>query len=93
MTENHKPDLPCLDCIRDVVEKVWPEHEAFIAKSLPADDHAELLHAEQVANLILPLMGEESEKFIADYRWTCERLLEEELHFQRHGEYRVKDFA
>jgi 2-polyprenyl-3-methyl-5-hydroxy-6-metoxy-1,4-benzoquinol methylase len=93
MTESHELALPCLDRIRDVVRKVWPEHEAFMAKSLPADDHLGLLHAEQVAGLILPLMGEDIEKFIADYRWTCERLLEEELHFQRYGDYRIKNFA
>jgi len=93
MAADDQPSLPSLESVRRAVLEIWPEHESFLAKSLPGDEVANLRHADQVAALILSLMGESPKTVIEDYRWTCERLLEEELYFRRNGDYRIKDFA
>jgi len=93
MAADDQASLQNLDNIRQAVLEIWPEHKSFLAKSLPTNEAANLQHADQVAALILSLMGEAPKTVIEDYRWTCERLLEEELYFQRHGDYRIKDFA
>ena len=37
------------------------------------------------------MAGEEA-RFAADYRWTCDKLRDEELFFHRHGRYRLATF-
>jgi 2-polyprenyl-3-methyl-5-hydroxy-6-metoxy-1,4-benzoquinol methylase len=37
--------------------------------------------------------GGDVARFVADYRWMCDRVMEEELHFRREGRYRLSSFA
>lgn len=84
---------PSLRSIVDAMLAVWPEHAAFLGRSLPAGDADALAHAERVAATLDRLIGDRRAEVCGDYRWTCERLLEEELHFRRHGAYRLSRFA
>lgn len=81
---------------RRVVEAVladWPDHLRYVRKSLAARDAAQLETTERLAAAALALAGDRLETIAAHYRWTCDRLREEELHFHRAGEYRLKTFA
>lgn len=72
----------------------WPEHERYVARSLaaradgPAGETTELL-----AEAALKLAGDRMGEVARHYRWTCDRLREEELHFHREGRYRLSTFA
>ena len=48
---------------------------------------------EKLSSMIESLCGGKWSMLAADYRWTCEMLLEEELHFRRSGGYRYATFA
>ena len=43
-----------------------------------------------VASAILKLLEGDEERFGKDYRWTCDRLHEEEVFFHRQGRYRYR---
>ena len=62
-------------------------------KSFAGIDENFLSDAEYLASFIFMLAGDSLTTLCADYRWTCERLLEEEIHFRRFGNYRLKFFA
>lgn len=84
---------PALAGLVEAVSAAWPEHCGFVGKSFGGEDPEGLNWAEAVAKLITALAGDGLPGVAADYRWTCERLLEEELHFRRSGAYRLATFA
>ena len=49
--------------------------------------------SETVAAEILKLIAGDERRFGEDYRWTCDRLREEEIFFHREGRYRLSTFA
>lgn len=73
--------------------KAWPEHEAYCSKRFAGDDPASISSCDEFAELALRVMGDELPRFVADYRWTCEEFLKEELFFHREGRYRLSSFA
>ena len=82
---------PQLSRLAATLLEVWPAHRAYLEKSFPEGaDHA---FAEELAGMIVRLAGDGLAGLCADYRWTCERLLEEELHFRRSGAYRLARFT
>ncbi|MEO5335359.1 MAG: class I SAM-dependent methyltransferase [Magnetospirillum sp. WYHS-4] len=84
---------PALDRLVGAVLAVWPEHAGFLGNSFGEEDASGLAWAETVAGLIGRLAGDDLPRACGDYRWTCQRLLEEELHFRRNGTYRLTTFA
>ena len=52
-----------------------------------------LLATEEAAHAARLLMAGDEKRFAADYRWTCDRLRDEELYFHRNGRYRLSTFA
>ena len=76
---------------------VWPEHHPYLMKSFAARSDAVLKASDLAADLVIKLaahadggLGELCE----DYKFVCKNMiLEEELHFRRFGEYRLKTFA
>ena len=75
------------------VLEAWPEHEKYIRKSLTARDEQQLATTELLAGAAMRLEGHRLPVLAANYRWTCDRLREEELHFHRNGAYRLSTFA
>jgi 2-polyprenyl-3-methyl-5-hydroxy-6-metoxy-1,4-benzoquinol methylase len=67
---------------------VFPEHEKFLTKRFASTDFEA---AERVAQLVVRI-SPDAVKLAQDYRWLCERLYEEELHFRRTGGYRLSSF-
>ena len=84
---------PALMRLTRTLLAVWPEHADFVRKSLSTDDNAALVYADSLATMIDRLVAGKLERLSEDYRWTCEQLLEEELHFRRTGTYRLSSFA
>jgi 2-polyprenyl-3-methyl-5-hydroxy-6-metoxy-1,4-benzoquinol methylase len=83
-------DHPSLYQLASVQLDAWPEHEKFLTKRFASGDQQK---AERLAGLVLRLTGGDPTILAADYRWTCDRLLEEELYFRRTGRYRLTSFA
>jgi len=85
-------DMPAT---RTVVEQVladWPDHEKYLQKSLGLRTSEQLQTTETLAAAALVLAGDRLEELAANYRWTCDRLRDEELYFHRHGAYRLSTF-
>ena len=74
--------------LKSVLE-AWPKHRKFIEESFSGRDENILKTSEKIAELILTLAGDNLSQFGNDYRWTCEKLLEEELYFRRNDRYRL----
>jgi len=70
----------------------WPDHLKYVRKSLAARTEEQLATTEILAEAALVLEGERLPALAANYRWTCDRLREEELHFHRTGGYRLTTF-
>lgn len=69
----------------------WPEHQTYIRRSL--DGAVDIPLCEELAGMIVRLAGDGLPGICIDYRWTCDRLLEEEIYFRRTGAYRLSSFA
>ncbi len=86
-------DAPHTRHVVGAVLEVWPEHAAYLVKSF-APRSSEMMQATEAASgAIRRLIAGEERKFASDYRWTCDRLRDEELFFHREGRYRLSTFA
>lgn len=86
-------DLPATRTIVDAVLAVWPDHAAYLVKSLAARNPAQLAATEAAATAAVRLMAGDLLRFAAGYKWTCDRLRDEEIFFHREGRYRLATFA
>lgn len=75
------------------VQAVWPEHRTHLSRRFADGDQDAQLFDERLATLICRVAGGKLDDCCRDYRWACERLLEEELFFRRHGRYRNSSFS
>jgi 2-polyprenyl-3-methyl-5-hydroxy-6-metoxy-1,4-benzoquinol methylase len=85
--------MPATRRIVDAVVADWPSHDRYLVKSFAARDADVLATTELLAQAVVALEGERLPELAANYRWTCDRLREEELHFHRTGRYRLSTFA
>ncbi len=85
-------DMPATARIFDAITGVWPEHGRYLTKSMAARDHHVRATTEILADAALKLAGDRLDTVAAHYRWTCDRLREEELNFHRTGAYRLTTF-
>jgi SAM-dependent methyltransferase len=85
--------MPETRAVVDAVLAVWPDHLAYLLKSLQARSPAMLAATEVAAVAARKLMAGEEGRFARGYRWTCDRLREEEIFFHREGRYRLSTFA
>lgn len=70
----------------------WPEHKAFLALRLSDPDELSLTIAEEMAGLVLRIIGADLAVFIAGSCWMCEAFVAEDLHFRSAGGYRLTTF-
>lgn len=79
-------------CLAKKVLSVWPEHKGFLDKATKSlsDDESRVI--DDLAKLITRIASGHLDSLAEDYRWTCEQLVEEELHFRRTGSYRRTKF-
>lgn len=86
-------DRPATRTIALAILDAWPDHARYLEKSLSARSAAELQTTEILAQAALTLEGARLAELAENYRWTCDRLREEELFFHREGRYRLTTFA
>ncbi len=86
-------DHPSLARIVDAVLMAWPEHKKYIGGRFRDNSLEFLQRTDAVAKQALLLMGDELPRYSEDYRWMCANYMEEQIYFQRHGEYRLQNFA
>ncbi len=85
-------DYPALARISRAVLHAWPAHESFLTLRFSDPDEPTLPLAEEMASLLLRIIGDELPAYVAGYRWVCETLVAEDLHFRRTGGYRWSTF-
>lgn len=85
--------MPETKAVVDRLLEVWPEHAAYLLSSFQPRTPAQLAATEAASAASRKLMDGQESKFAADYRWTCDRLRDEELFFHREGRYRLSTFA
>ncbi len=91
MTSTPPPNLqlfPSLARICAAVLDVWPEHQQFLSLRFADPAESTLPIAEEMAELVVRIAGSDLPTFADSYRWTCEALIAEDLHFRRTGGYR-----
>ena len=84
---------PHTAAVVEAVLEAWPEHAGYLLGSFQARSASMAQAAEAAAAAARRLMDGGEARFAADYRWTCDRLREEELYFHREGRYRLSTFA
>jgi 2-polyprenyl-3-methyl-5-hydroxy-6-metoxy-1,4-benzoquinol methylase len=84
---------PATSGIVESVLDVWPAHSAYLLKSFSPRTLAMLQATEAAAAASAKLMAGQEVAVATDYRWTCDRLRDEELFFHREGRYRLSTFA
>lgn len=95
MTLTSLPQLqpyPSLARICAAVLDVWPAHWGYLKSRFCESDHPVLPIIEEVAGLVARIAGSDLSTFADSYRWTCETLIAEDLHFRRTGGYRWTTF-
>lgn len=90
MTDLRHPNIARLVA---AVTEVWPEHAAYLDKSFAARTAALLDTSDRMAAAVLELAADDVRGTAEDYRWLCDRIREEELHFARTDAYRFSSFA
>lgn len=83
---------PSLHAVVVEVLRVWPGHRRYCEMRFRDDEGAFLQRTEEFASLALKNVGDQLSRYVEDYRWMCERFLEEEIFFQREGHYRLATF-
>ena len=79
--------------VAQIALEAWPEHEKFLEQSF-RQRSVELLDASEfVSAAILKLIDGHESRFARNYRWTCDRIRDEEIFFHREGRYRLSTFA
>jgi len=76
----------------ELIVDCWPEHAGFLFKSFEPRSAQMMSTSEHVAGAILSLAGTRKTQIASDYRWLCDRILEEEYEFARSGRYRYSSF-
>jgi hypothetical protein len=89
---SHLEPFPSLTHICAAVLDVWPEHYQFLQSRFVNPAEPSLPITEEMAGLIIRIAGKELSHFAESYRWTCEVLIKEDLHFRRTKGYRWTTF-
>jgi SAM-dependent methyltransferase len=84
--------FPSLARICAAVLDVWPEHQQFLSLRFANPAEPALPITEEMAGLVVRIAGNDMPAFAVSYRWTCEALIAEDLHFRRTGAYRWTSF-
>lgn len=72
-----------LDRVNAAVLNQWPAHRSFIEKHLACCDATRLEFLDVLSQRMLALIGDELERFAADYKWMCGFFLKYEIQYRR----------
>ena len=84
---------PATAQVAQAVLDVWPDHEKYLARSFSGRAPKVMEITEVLAEAALILADDRLPEIAQHYRWTCDRLREEEIFFHRNGRYRLSTFA
>ena len=73
--------------------RITPHHEKFLTRRFQSAGDQEMGVCDGLARQIAQVAGERLDVFCRDYDFICQIQQEEEYHFRRHDEYRLKSFA
>jgi hypothetical protein len=79
------PRYAQLGQIVSTILRIWPEHEKYLSRSFADRDDELLETTAQIARMTIDLVGDRLEQVCENYKWMCERILEEEIEFRRSG--------
>ena len=85
--------IQTLTALCALYEEQWPNHHRFLTKRFVGCTEAHLRMAETLAILILRLADGNLRTLVEDYRWHCDCLVHEQMHFMRTGTYQLSTFA
>jgi 2-polyprenyl-3-methyl-5-hydroxy-6-metoxy-1,4-benzoquinol methylase len=71
----------------------FPEHQPYLEKRFSGLNQDALIFADEIADKIAQIAGEQVDHVCADYSWLSQAVLAEELHFRRSGKYRLSTFV
>jgi 2-polyprenyl-3-methyl-5-hydroxy-6-metoxy-1,4-benzoquinol methylase len=87
---------PRFDHILAAVICNWPKHERYLRTNVGERDDRLLDFSDTLSDIIIRLGAKHQgglASLVDDYRFLCEKIvLPEELHFRRHGRYRLTSF-
>ncbi|BCH33746.1 SAM-dependent methyltransferase [Mesorhizobium sp. L-8-10] len=83
---------PVLKALLETQLAAAPAHEKFFRRRFETMDDAQAASLDEFAGHIARLVGDELEEHVEDYVWLCSQQVNEELHFRRHGRYRLNTF-
>jgi 2-polyprenyl-3-methyl-5-hydroxy-6-metoxy-1,4-benzoquinol methylase len=83
---------PALGAIVDGLYETWPAHRDYVEERFGSSTPDHLVFCERLARKILNIVGGGLSDLLANYRWTCARMLEEEYRFAVTGRYRHTSF-
>jgi len=92
LIDNRK--YPHTSKIVTTLSNAWPEHARFLEQSFAPRDESLMKSTERHAEMILRIIGSPQSltEFCGDYRFLCDKLMEEEIFFRRNGHYRLSSF-
>ncbi len=87
-------NYPNLARIQTATLAEWPEHARFLQQSFSSRDELLMRDGERLGGMIAKIVDatDSLKQVSADYRFLCDRLMEEELYFRRHSVYRLNRF-
>lgn len=80
---------PYLSNLITAFDKTWPDHNSFLKKGIMSAEEHVKAHANRLAELFNPVMNGNLSSLVNDYKWVCQMLLDEQMHFFRTGNYRL----
>ena len=84
---------PALFSLLERQLQVTPHHEKFLTRRFQNSGATELSVCDGLAKQIAQVAGDRLDVFCRDYDFICQIQQEEEYHFRRYDEYRLKSFA
>jgi len=70
----------------------FPDHREYLEKRFADAASATLQFADDISRKVMGIAGADITRFVEDYRWLCDMVLQEEIHFRRTGRYRLSTF-
>ncbi|MDO9337772.1 MAG: methyltransferase domain-containing protein [Caulobacteraceae bacterium] len=86
------PEYPTLASFYEAQVAAFPEHRGYLERRFRDDDAADLEFCEALTKTIAPIVGDNLQGYVEDYRWLAEIVIEEEIAFRRTGRYRLSTF-
>ncbi len=83
---------PALDRLLAEQVAVFPQHAASLDRRFAGAAPDDIEFCELLAGLLERICGGDLRALCENYRWLAGAVLDEELHFRRHGRYRLSTF-